>query len=769
MVYGARLESELGESPREFESRILRQLGFQGRTWSPFLLSGQHSPYAVTCKESDMDDSLESPVPLEPESNASHAGHQPEHEKKAPHSKFFVRLSRVQRPATMNRREHPAVRILTDIFIALIFLAVSCVSLLTLQWGINPGVSLLRGFIFNSYLFNVVLFAPNKTLLLNLILLMILYFSLIVLFNHFWAATTVFSSVIIIFSIADHIKMDARNEPILVSDLTMATGNTGEIMSFIPSGSTTLIVLGILSVILLIVLAIVCSWYFGAGHLFHISNNPIRITAQIVVFLVIALPFGLFARSVGNIESPAYHFTRSIGDQAMFWDTRLDANTNGVLLNLMRGLYVNVIDRPANYSQKTMQAVARRYENAAAQINSQRTAKLTDQNVILILSESYSDPLRVPGITIGGAGDPLPYIRSLKQQTTSGLMLSSGYGGGTANLEFQALTGLSTSNFSASLKSPYQQFVPSWKYPTSFNQLWNTPGSSSVAFHAADGSLYLRHTDYKKFGFSHFWTTDGPEFIKHTDKVENNISVSDEASYENVTDYLKAHPNKTHFIQMATIQNHMPYPGNYYRNNPYISSSSKGAPSDELGNINTYSRGLKYTDDATKKFLDTLNSLKQPTTVVWYGDHLPGIYPNEIKDPRNTLIMHESDYFIWSNAASGDQGKKIADAAYTSPNYFIAQAADQMNAKVTPYLAFLTQMHEAIPAMEPQLDSHAGVSWDTALDGKPVYLDANGTQINKLNARQKQLIDDYKLITYDMTLGKNYLGASKFTTSVPGK
>jgi hypothetical protein len=38
VVYGARLESELGESPREFESRILRQLGFQGCSWSPFLL-----------------------------------------------------------------------------------------------------------------------------------------------------------------------------------------------------------------------------------------------------------------------------------------------------------------------------------------------------------------------------------------------------------------------------------------------------------------------------------------------------------------------------------------------------------------------------------------------------------------------------------------------------------------------------------------------------------------------------------------------------------
>ncbi len=724
--------------------------------------------------DDSVDNSIDGSVPLshepfteqEVESGLHAREHQPQHAKKTRRSLFLEKLSRVPRPATMNMRDHRGIRIATDILYVVVFLMVSNISLMALQWAINPGISLVRNYIFSSYLFTTVLFGPTKVLFLNLILLMVMYFSLIALFNHFWSATALFSSIIIIFSIADHLKVDARNEPILVSDLTMATGNTGEIMSFIPSGSALLIVIGISSVILVILLALVCSWYFGSGHLFHIQNNPIRITAQIVLFLILAIPFSLFASSVGNIESSAFKISSSTGDNPMLWDSNRDANTNGVLLNLMRGFYVNVISKPANYSQQTMQAVAHRYEKAAATINAQRANKLTDQNVVLILSESYSDPLRVPGITFQGNLDPMPYIRSLKQQTTSGLMLSSGYGGGTANLEFQALTGLSTSNFSASLKSPYQQFVPSWKYPTSFNQLWNTPGSSSVAFHAADGSLYLRHTNYKKFGFSHFWTLDGPEFVKHADKVENNISVSDAASYENVTDYLKAHPNKTHFIQMATIQNHMPYPVNYYSGNPYISSSSQGAPPDELGNINTYSRGMKYTDDATQRFLQTLNSLKQPTTVVWYGDHLPGIYPNEIKNSRYTLTMHESDYFIWSNAASGDQGKKLANAAYSSPNYFIAQAAEQMNAKVTPYLAFLTEMHQAIPAMEPQLDSRMGTNWAKALEGKPTYVDGNGVRIQNLTAQQKQLINDYKLITYDITLGNDYLGQSKFTTAV---
>ena len=60
---------------------------------------------------------------------------------------------------------------------------------------------------------------------------------------------------------------------------------------------------------------------------------------------------------------------------------------------------------------------------------------LTDSTVIMILSETFSDPTRVPGIEL--TEDPMPDIRSIKETTTSGLMLSPGYGGGTANIEIR--------------------------------------------------------------------------------------------------------------------------------------------------------------------------------------------------------------------------------------------------------------------------------------------------------------------------------------------
>ena len=68
---------------------------------------------------------------------------------------------------------------------------------------------------------------------------------------------------------------------------------------------------------------------------------------------------------------------------------------------------------------------------------------------------------------------------------------------------------------------------------------------------------------------------------------------------------------------------------------------------------------------------------------------------------KHSLALHLTDYFIWSNKASSTQGNKASDAAYSSPNFFVAQAAEHMDAEVSPYLAFLTEMHAKIAAMEP--------------------------------------------------------------------
>ena len=174
---------------------------------------------------------------------------------------------------------------------------------------------------------------------------------------------------------------------------------------------------------------------------------------------------------------------------------------------------------------------------------------------------------------------------------------------------------------------------------------------------------------------------------------------------------------------------------------------------------------MEITDQATQEFLNELDALDKPVTVVFYGDHLPGIYSSASEDDNNSLALHLTDYFIWSNKASSSQGNKASDAAYSSPNFFVAQAADHMNAKVSPYLAFLTEMHSKIAAMEPPVVNKIQ-GWDRIPEGQNVYLDQNGNPMSTddFDKETKQLLADYKLIQYDITAGKNYLKDTDFMT-----
>lgn len=88
------------------------------------------------------------------------------------------------------------------------------------------------------------------------------------------------------------------------------------------------------------------------------------------------------------------------------------------------------------------------------------------------------------------------------------------------------------------------------------------------------------------------------------------------------------------------------------------------------------------------------------------------IYSTANSDKSNALKLHETNYFIWSNKASMSHNTKLsaADAAYTSSNYFMAQAAQQMNARVSPYLALLDNLHAQIPAMSRPSTSNGTLS-----------------------------------------------------------
>ena len=677
----------------------------------------------------------------------------------------------------------------------LFVVALPAIGVMALQASLYPKFApkKLTAFVTKMWL------SGDRQFLVGYAVLVGLYCLLIVLINRFWIATPLFIVLIGSLATANYFKITLRNEPLIPPDLNFI-GNPGEIASFIPESGLPLLH-GVITFLLICAGVSLCLFIIDSRRSlipmrrrvrsgcvdaaaatadssvltpekkerrvrtvvmrWLKSRNYIGIIARITLTLLLFSQLFTFMWNVNTPNTWAKKFVKDMSDSAILFDPTQDMQQNGYVLGFARYVHVTAMDEPANYSEDTMRNIAKRYRQQAKRINAERVGQLTDSTVIMVLSESLSDPTRVPGIALDN--DPMQYIRDIKQHTTSGLALSTGYGGGTANIEYQALTGLSMANFNHSLAVAYQQLVPTQKWTESFNQLWNddVDTDGSEAFHSFNRSMYFRGTNYKKFGFSTFHTEDGPDYLTHTDTIDDNEHISDAALYQDIVDTVND-ANGSQFLQVITMQNHMPY-YDWYADNEYKDYDASEYANDwERADVETYAKGLEYTDEATQNFLNTLDAIDKPITVVFYGDHLPGIYTHAVGNENiDQLSLHMTDYFIWSNAASASAETKLDDdnAGVTSSNYFMALAAQHMDATVTPYLAFLTRMREAIAAIGP-----AGAAGDGG--DFPVYLDSAGMRIGEdaLTDEQRNLLQDYRLIQYDMTIGKGYLKDLDFVT-----
>lgn len=671
-------------------------------------------------------------------------------------------------------------------FYTIVFFLLTSAEVIFLQWGMYSEPEYEKGTeidettkVLQSVAGQVTRFISQMWLeqknvcLVSFVGLALIYLALILVTNRFWIATLVFGVALTAFGVANSIKVQLRNEPIIPADLTFISGgDTGSIMSFVPKSSQAFVNGAINFVIWFAIIAfalfvldgrrrfIHCSWRHPIANAKNIIGNIFRVLAAVLSVVLLSA----YAMGLGTPGSNVYKWAKDNGYEPQLWNAIGDAQANNPATTFLSLSKVKAMDKPGNYSQKTMESLAKKYTQEAKTINQTRTGELTDNTVIMILSETFSDPTRVPGVSF--SLDPIPNIRNIKNTTTSGLMLSPGYGGGTANIEYQALTGLNLANFNDSLIVPYQQLVPNQNDPYSFNQIWMKKygKNASTAVHPFQQSMYLRNINYRKFGFSYLYTLDSKIPLKHTGCIDRSPYVSDSEAYQSILDLLDRQQDSksSQFLQLVTMQNHMPY-GDYYDNNEFSDANISEDLSDgERWNINTYTKGINWTDQETADFLNQLDQMDKPITVIFYGDHLPGIYDTADMNKNNKTVLHETDYFIWSTSASSSHGTKVnpTTTAYTSSNYFMPLAAEHMNAKVSPYLAMLTELQQEVPAMSRVIGTNGGIG-----QGKATYLDHDGNDIKvtALSAKAKELLKDYKLVQYDQTVGKNYLKDLDFT------
>ncbi len=623
-------------------------------------------------------------------------------------------------------------------------LTILCAYLLSLMtfmttinnWQVSPNVTLN----YNSLAY--VWGARQSLVLLNTLFIWLLFKFIWALTGHYWLSSLTTLAFVILFSLGNYLKIKARNEPVLPTDIAELKA-WRSLLGMVDLTTVLTTVIGLLLLFVLI---------FFLERRFHVRHEKL-----LVRFTWLILPVLFFSCSfrLNHQRSLIHTLSTGTGNDPTFYNQLAGAQKNGPLLQFMNNLDVTVMAKPEGYSGQTMTRINKKYRKKAAEINKTRPNSLSKQTVIFNLSESFADPTHVPGVTL--KEDPMPFIRQLKQKTTSGYMISSGYGGGTANMEYMALSGFPLSSFSATLPTPFTQLVPK----LSWNPTLVTQFSKSIAIHPYLGNFYDRPAVYQKFGFDEFMYLGSRHKIRHQRKIERNPYLSDETAYENTLDQIKQN-KKSLFINLVTMQNHFPYDENFYNDTAKFGASGTSVKNpSQQATIDDFSMGIHYTDEAVKKFIKEIDQINKPITFVFYGDHLPGIYSG-VDMSLEGLKLHQPDYFIYSNKYALNHGakNKLSGSNQVATNDFTALSLEQSNSKVTAYQALLTQVQKQLPTLSLNTKENLTNNYNSQVQ----FTNKKGQIIDKndLTAKQKALYHQFKLVQYDVTAGKHYLKNQHF-------
>ncbi|NQM13752.1 sulfatase-like hydrolase/transferase [Streptococcus suis] len=585
-------------------------------------------------------------------------------------------------------------------------------------------------------------FARQNMILANMLALLVFYGFLRALTNRFWLSSILISLLMLFWIIVSRLKMQVRGEPIMPSEAKMLSAY-GSLLSMVDIK----IIFTIVSVTVIFLVGIIyLEWKKPAKKI------SIRRRIAYIGFFITFCVSTIFLNHEGGIVNT---ISQGIDNNPRFNNQAVAVQTNGPLIQFLNNLDVEVMGEPEGYSPERMKEIAERYRIVAQDINATRTNHLADQTVIFNLSESFVDPNRLGGVST--KTDPIPYFHSLiESQLTSGTMISPGYGGGTANIEYMTLTGFSLANFSPTLVTPYTQLVSTLNHATSFNQYF----TDSTAIHTYTGVYYSRIATYQKFGFGSFMYEGSEDELKYQERIDRSTYLSDRTAYLNTLDVIES-KNGGHFVQLVSMQNHYPYNLDFYDDQTtFVPSGGLIVNDDIKQNATNYLTGLNYTDQALKEFIEKINAIEKPITLVFYGDHLPGIFP--LDATKQGLLMHSTDYFIYSNPYAKAHGAvDVTDQTtnYIGPNDFIALTLKQTNSKVDAFGALLTRVQETLPALSTNTSEiDVTVNAQTQLTnelGQPVLE-------SQLSQEQRNILEDYRLVQYDLNAGNGYLFETNF-------
>lgn len=308
------------------------------------------------------------------------------------------------------------------------------------------------------------------------------------------------------------------------------------------------------------------------------------------------------------------------------------------------GIIGSGIDEPEDYSEEAVLELIEEPEPEADR----------KPNIIFLQLESFYDTSMIPGLEC--ERDPLDYWHSLEAEYGGGDFLVPVVGAGTANTEFESITGMNIDFFGPG-EYPYRTVLLD-EYCESM--AWNLSelGYTSIAMHNNDGTFYWRDRAFDKLGFDYF------QSIEYMDDLEYTESgwAYDSVLTAEILKSLDASDGQD-YIYCISVQGHGSYPTEEFEGPKDIGISGEYSDEDHYRYL-YYVNQMAMIDDFLEDLTAELAARDEETVLIMYGDHLPALpFADELPDEE----LYRTRYIIWSNCGIRGDGRDLE--AYSSPAY----------------------------------------------------------------------------------------------------
>ncbi|HWQ77701.1 MAG TPA: LTA synthase family protein [Anaerovoracaceae bacterium] len=439
-----------------------------------------------------------------------------------------------------------------------------------------------------------------------------------VMVSFFWLATGITNGIILSYRIT----------PFTVTDMSLLSS----VMSIIPNYlSTAQIVLAAAAAVLLVV-ALVLAFIFMPKH-----KKKINYAKSLIGILILgASMFGLTNFAISQNWVSTYfgnlnYAYRDYGFPYCFINTWLNTG----------------ISAPQRYSSSMIRGIFT--EDELTDMFSIPAANSEERrpNVIMLQMESFFDPTLMENLQF--STDPIPNYRKLKENYSTGFLTVPALGAGTANTEFEVLSGMRVRFFGPG-EYPYKSILTKETCDSIAYDL-KPLGYGTHAIHNHRGAFYGRNKVFPNLGFDTFTSL---EYMNSVSKTPKNWA-KDSVLTEEILSALTSTESED-LVYAISVQGHGQYPEEKVLENPEVTMAGISVES-EANAFEYYIQQVHEMDRFIGDLTAALNKINEPTVLVIYGDHLPGLTIS-----REDLVnrdVYQTEYVIWNNIGLEKQDKNL--------------------------------------------------------------------------------------------------------------